>query len=392
MILPNKLQAASCSTSACHADIGRGKVVHEPTRIGECLNCHQSSNSGHPSGNGADFVLTATGSSLCLACHDSEGFSGDHEHGPSASGACLYCHDPHSSQQDNLLRMAPKDMCFSCHTDFKLQLQGPAFVHSAIEDLDCSACHVSHAGSIPGLLKGETTTLCLGCHDEIESKYKRSLRKHKPLYTGGRCANCHSAHFSDYRFLLPAEGSGLCFNCHGNKDEESTSALRNIKQEIEGKEFVHAPVEDQGCDGCHDTHGSSHGAILKGPYPATVYAPYDENGYDLCFECHDKELLTSRMTDDATDFRNGSLNLHFRHVAIDRKGRTCAACHSVHASEGQKLINPEGIPFGKWKIPVRFETTETGGSCIPGCHQAMVYDREEAFDNSKKTTSEEEDR
>jgi len=390
IILPTQLQAETCSTDKCHADIARGKVIHEPTKGGECQNCHQSNNPNHPSGNGGDFVLTVTGAPLCLACHERDGFMGKYEHGPSASGACLYCHDPHASQQDNLLRMPPKEMCFSCHKDFKLQLQEATFIHSEIEKLDCGACHLPHAGNISQLLKGETTTLCLECHGEIEAKYKRSLRKHKPLYTGSRCANCHSAHFSDYRALLPAEGSALCYNCHGNNDEESTSSLRNIEEEIEGKEFVHAPLEDEGCRGCHDPHGSSHGAILTGPYPATVYAPYDENGYDLCFQCHDKELLTSRVTDDGTGFRNGSLNLHFLHVAIERKGRTCAACHSVHASAGEKLINPDGIPFGKWKIPVRFETTESGGSCVPGCHQAMVYDREEAYDNSKKETTEEE--
>lgn len=391
VILPKAALAETCATSACHPDIARGKVIHEPARIGECRNCHQGNNPDHPSGTGADFILTVTGAPLCFACHDSDGFRGQHEHGPSASGACLYCHDPHASQQENLLRLPPEEMCFSCHTDFKVQLQEAAFIHSAIEDLDCGSCHTSHAANIPKLLKGDTTTLCFDCHGEIESKYKRSLRKHKPLYTGSHCANCHSAHFSDYRALLLSDGSELCFTCHGDAELESTSSLRNIKQELK-KEFIHAPLEEEGCGGCHDAHGSSHGAILKGPYPANVYAPYDENGYDLCFQCHDKDLLTVQITDEATAFRNGSLNLHFLHVAIERKGRTCAACHSVHASDGQKLINPDGIPFGNWKIPVRFETTELGGSCVPGCHQAMVYDRVEAFDNSKKATSEEEER
>ena len=390
IILPTQLWAESCSTSACHPGIAQGKVVHEPTRVGECENCHQANSPTHPSGGGKDFVLTATGTFLCMACHDGDSFIGKYEHGPAVSGACLYCHDPHAAQQEHLLRKEPKDMCLSCHKDFAVSLQQAAFVHSAIDELHCGACHWPHAGNIPKLLKGETTTLCLDCHDEIDVKYKRSLRKHKPLYTGSRCANCHSAHFADHRALLLVEGNELCFGCHGNEKEESTSALRNIRKEIEGKEFIHAPLEDDDCGGCHDPHGASYGVLLKGPYPATVYAPYDEDGYDLCFQCHDKELLTARTTENATDFRNGSLNLHHLHVAIERKGRTCAACHSPHASDGQKLINPEGIPFGNWKIPVRFETTETGGSCVPGCHQAMVYDREEAYDNSKKETPEEE--
>jgi predicted CXXCH cytochrome family protein len=382
--------ADSCSTAKCHPDIAKGKVAHEPVRVGECENCHQANSPVHPSGKGADFSLAATGNALCFACHDSEDFIGKYEHGPSVSGSCLYCHSPHNANYKKLLRKSPQDTCFSCHDDFGKSLQEAAFVHSAIDELDCGACHDPHASSIPRLLKGETTTLCLKCHDDIETKYKRSLQKHEPLYSGSQCANCHSAHFADYQALLLIEGSELCLNCHGDKNNESTSALRNIREEIEDKLVIHPPIEDEGCSGCHDPHGSGHDALLNGPYPGTVYAPYDEDAYDLCFQCHDKELLTSRDSESATDFRNGSLNLHNLHVAIERKGRTCKACHMSHGSDGEKLINPEGIPFGSWKIPVRFEMTENGGSCIPGCHQGMVYDREEAYDNSKKNIEEEE--
>lgn len=390
ILLPYSSFAESCSTDTCHPKIAKGYVVHEPARIGECQNCHQAQNPQHPSGSGNDFVLTATGVPLCIACHDSEEFAGKYEHGPAVSGACLYCHNPHAAQYENLLRRDLKVTCLSCHKDFARSMEQAAVVHSAIAELDCGACHNPHAGDIRRLLKSETTTLCLDCHDDIEAKYKRSLQKHEPLYTGSRCANCHSAHFSDYQSLLLIDGSELCFSCHGNETEERPDALRNIRKEIEGKKFIHGPVEDDDCGGCHDPHGGSYGALLKGAYPVTVYAPYDEGAYNLCFQCHDKELLISQTTGDATNFRNGKENLHYRHVAIERKGRTCAACHNAHASNGQKLINPEGIPFGKWKIPVRFEITETGGSCIPGCHKGMVYDREEAYDNSKKITLEEE--
>jgi len=70
-------------------------------------------------------------------------------------------------------------------------------------------------------------------------------------------------------------------------------------------------------------------------------------------------------------------------VARKQKGRTCLACHSVHASSGQKLINPEGIAFGKWQIPIRFAATDTGGGCVPGCHRSLDYDRQTPVDYSK---------
>ena len=34
------------------------------------------------------------------------------------------------------------------------------------------------------------------------------------------------------------------------------------------------------------------------------------------------------------------------------------------------------MAFGKWKLPLKFVKTETGGGCSPGCHKPQYYDRE----------------
>jgi hypothetical protein len=39
-----------------------------------------------------------------------------------------------------------------------------------------------------------------------------------------------------------------------------------------------------------------------------------------------------------------------------------------------KLI-ADKVPFSKWRLPLNFTKTETGGSCTPGCHQKYAYDR-----------------
>jgi hypothetical protein len=31
------------------------------------------------------------------------------------------------------------------------------------------------------------------------------------------------------------------------------------------------------------------------------------------------------------------------------------------------------VPFGTWSLPVKFEQTENGGSCAPGCHAVQKY-------------------
>ena len=64
------------------------------------------------------------------------------------------------------------------------------------------------------------------------------------------------------------------------------------------------------------------------------------------------------------------------------KGRSCRACHDVHASDHEGRIRDE-FPFGTANIPMIFSKTENGGRCIPGCHRERGYDRVNKVDNSR---------
>ena len=55
-------------------------------------------------------------------------------------------------------------------------------------------------------------------------------------------------------------------------------------------------------------------------------------------------------------------------------GQTCRACHDGHAGNQPKLIR-EKVQFGNWEIPVKFNKSNTGGSCLTGCHREYAYDR-----------------
>ena len=55
-------------------------------------------------------------------------------------------------------------------------------------------------------------------------------------------------------------------------------------------------------------------------------------------------------------------------------GHTCRACHIEHASNQPKQIR-EKVPFGNWEIPIKFTKSNTGGSCLTGCHKEYTYDR-----------------
>ena len=138
--------------------------------------------------------------------------------------------------------------------------------------------------------------------------------------------------------------------------------------------YKHEPVGEGDCSTCHDPHGSDFTSILLAMYPPRFYSEFKEENYELCFQCHDASLVETKETSEATNFRDGTRNLHYVHVDL-KKGRTCRACHEVHAGKNKKLVR-EHVPFGKWSLPLNFKKTTTGGSCTPGCHKPYTYNRE----------------
>lgn len=364
----------------CHNAFGKKKVIHPPVKEGDCLACHK------PHGGSGRFLLNASEdrTDLCLGCHESAPFKQKFMHGPVAVGACTKCHDPHEATEKALLEGPVRNLCLKCHADFAKSLKEAPVVHPPVKDGPCTACHNPHGSPVAKLLKKKMPDLCVGCHVKIGKKLEGVKVPHKPIQQEGGCANCHSAHFSKNKGLLTGDEKSLCLGCHGT-DKLGKPPLKNIKKDIEGKKYLHGPVQKGDCKACHDPHGSNYFRMLRGNYPAELYAAYKPGLYDACLNCHDKNLLRFADTTIYTKFRNGNRNLHFVHVN-NRKGRTCRICHEPHASDGEKLISKGGTQFGDWKIPVNFKTTATGGSCAPGCHKAFKYDREkpESYGSEEK--------
>ncbi len=167
----------------------------------------------------------------------------------------------------------------------------------------------------------------------------------------------------------------MCLSCH-DRTMESTGAgsLANMKELFDKNPKWHGPIRDHDCSGCHDVHGSVNFRILKQNYPQEFYTSFTQNQYDLCFACHQPTLVQDPQTTTLTGFRDGDRNMHYLHVNKKIKGRTCRACHETHASQKTKHIR-EGVPFGQWVLPIRFEATSTGGKCSPGCHAPKEYSR-----------------
>jgi len=170
-------------------------------------------------------------------------------------------------------------------------------------------------------------------------------------------------------------------SCHGRDVKADGRTIPGFEKLLADNLVHHGPIDDGECAVCHqEVHGGNNYQLLAEPYPAKLYEPYTEKEYALCFGCHEAEAFASAETDDATGFRNGRQNLHFVHVSRQKKGRTCKACHDMHASKLPHLI-AESVPFGSWRIPLGYQATTDGGSCAPGCHRPYRYDREKPVSN-----------
>lgn len=348
----------------CHDAKNAGRIVHSAMKTGECQDCHDPHG-----GNDRSFIKTQRMDTLCFNCHDQEPMAKTIVHGPMATGNCAICHDPHSSDHDALLKTPKKTVCTRCHTEKDYSGEG-LHMHTPLEE-GCDGCHDSHASDNPFQLISPTESLCEICHGDLITDAENAESKHPIVVQGKKCANCHDPHGSLFEHNLKRDQLSLCLDCHNKPIIGTDGKDYNVYQIISKNPNKHGPVEDGNCTGCHDAHGSNYYKILIKEYPEKFYTPFVEKKYDLCFECHENTLVRDEKTTTLTGFRDGDRNLHYLHINRE-KGRTCRACHEIHAGEQPRHIRPE-TPFGEWSIPMGFIKTETGGSCTPGCHKAYTY-------------------
>ena len=351
----------------CHDAKNEMKYVHSPVDEGECLDCHS------PHGSSQEFLLKSNDDgSICFECHDLDVENNHIQHGPVISNQCNTCHDAHQSDNSALLKKAPPELCFYCHDHKKQQLSFP-YVHAAFED-DCITCHLPHNAPVTYLLTAEVPELCFSCHEEVKGELGKSTNLHGPFKKEGKCYKCHNPHASKYERLLKKEENQLCFSCHGKEFTINERKIKNIKEKVSGSKFVHGPIHDDGCGACHQAHTPDNFFLLSDYFPKFAYAEGTPEKFALCFSCHDKDILELSTTTTITNFRHGSQNLHFLHVSR-KKGRSCITCHDSHGSNNEHLI-ADKVKFGNWAMPINFNITPDGGSCLPGCHKKVQYQRE----------------
>lgn len=342
----------------CHEtsrDMMLEDFVHTPVSDGNCTGCHD------PHQTDYRFSLKGNASELCFNCHDKAKFDNEYVHGPIAVGDCNACHNPHASANEHQLNAPANEICFLCHKE-QSDMMNKRHLHKPVEE-KCTNCHNPHANNAKFLLPQDPPGLCLSCHEDL-ANYAQVSNPHQPV-SNGQCQECHQAHSSDNPRLFPVPQTELCFSCH-----------TELGDYVAKQSFKHGPVEQGDCNACHNPHGSEHYKILRKDFPKEFYTSYDEDKYAICFECHNADIAREQKTTTLTDFRNKDLNLHFLHVNKKEKGRSCRACHQVHASNQAKHVRTS-VPFGNidWELPVTFTKRENGGSCVVGCHAPKDYGR-----------------
>jgi predicted CXXCH cytochrome family protein len=368
-VYPLKREGNEACTVCHEAVIGQRVHQHGGATVA-CTACHDPHASDHTRLLRAESTAT-----LCQSCHPAERFP--HPHGPFGSGECVACHEPHESDFVRLLRGGEgAEHCFLCHEETHDAIAGAAYVHEPAGQ-DCRTCHEPHGADHPHSMRQPVDRSCFECHPDVEELVAGVAAPHGALSTLDRCANCHDAHASNQPKLLKDRQDVLCLSCHDKPIVASDGrTIPDMRPSLRDRAFQHGPVESGNCSACHNIHGGSHSRLLTERFTEAFYASFDLSSYALCFECHAAELVTEERTEALTDFRNGDVNLHYLHVNRQTKGRTCRACHEMHGSDLPAHV-AESVPFegSGWQLPIGFIQTETGGSCAPGCHRPMGYDR-----------------
>ena len=295
-------------------------------------------------------------------------------HAPFDSGDCSICHLSNDAQNPGPVKASVNELCLGCHDDFRETL-ARKYAHPPSQK-NCLSCHNPHDSKQPKLLLEDSGTLCLSCHQQIKQAALQSTVKHDALTQGDKCINCHNPHGANIEHLLVKMPMQLCMQCHGKDDvvDHSGKKLTNMKKLLADNANHHGPVAGEDCSACHKTHGGDNFRLLTNAYPAAFYSGYDAKNYALCFGCHEEKAFTEPKTEELTQFRDGSRNLHYLHVNKTDLGRTCRACHEVHAS-GQDHQIRDAVPYGPkgWMLKINFTKTETGGSCTKTCHSTKTY-------------------
>ena len=206
--------------------------------------------------------------------------------------------------------------CLRCHA----QSLERASIHSSEHtknDVGCVQCHSIHKPARTTRLLAKTEPeLCYGCHLNTRADFSMPF-KHRVNERFMACSDCHNPHGSFAPTWRMAQRPALvgqslaneetCLKCHSDKRGPFA--------------FEHPPVRVEGCETCHNPHGSTNSRLLQRPVVFT-----------LCLECHNGAGTFGRMS-------TGVPSLSSAHNMADPRYQNCTNCHvRIHGSNSDPLF------------------------------------------------------
>jgi DmsE family decaheme c-type cytochrome len=283
--------------------------------------------------NAAGYV----GSNVCRTCHADiwQPFFRNAHYRSIASGkeppertGCEGCHGPAKAHVEArggkttiphaFSLMPPKEIladCLGCHAKDVNRANIRRSEHT-LADVACTSCHSIHHSATPKyLLAKQQRELCYGCHNTIRAQFEMPS-KHRVNEGFMECTDCHNPHgafAATWRMGTrprmveqSVTNEPPCLKCHTDKRGPFV--------------FEHPPVRVEGCETCHNPHGSMNQKLLRRPVVFTV-----------CLECHNGGGSGTRG--QGVDVQTS------RHNLLDPKFQRCTVCHvRIHGSNSDQYF------------------------------------------------------
>lgn len=287
--------------------------------------------------SGSDSANQVVGDVVCSACHQevTRSFrSNPHRAAgrapaePVSDRACESCHGPgflHATSGDTTLivrfpGLAPLEAqlrCLECHSQDAemVHVRRSAHFNSQVGCISCHSIHDPHGGG--PLLGAEQRQVCYACHGEIRVRFEMPFR-HRVNEGVMECSDCHNPHGSPVATWRTAHSPRMVSAAFGN-DQPCTGCHADKRGPFV---FEHAPVRVEGCQSCHDPHGSTNARMLRQP---SVFV--------MCLECHS----------DVVGFGTRGEGIPgpsaYFHDLSDPAFRECVLCHSrIHGSNADRWL------------------------------------------------------
>ena len=288
------------------------------------------------------------GTEACLVCHEDMGKAFlksrhgiiENDKGRGWKGqSCESCHGPGTKHGEaaeakfilNHVKASPREAdasCLSCHKNQATHSGRISGSHAKVQ-VACVSCHsVHHAvndSSLPLLRDfsekspaalarlpiaatrpAKITELCSSCHASAWAAFQRP-NTHPVAQGAMSCVDCHNPHGTSRPFGLNTtaritNSEPGCFKCHSDKRGPFA--------------FEHAPVRMEGCNACHENHGSANPRILNRAEVRHV-----------CLECHSNVPATTNRSGTL-----GTVATGFHDLRLPAY-QNCTTCHTkVHGS------------------------------------------------------------